>query len=59
MVVEDPDIFLFEFNVLCRGYDYISDAQKLKLFPATLKGAALRWFMRLGAGTIQTWNDMR
>ena len=59
MAVEDSDTFLFEFDVLCRGYDYTLDAQKLKLFPATLKGGALRWFMRLGAGTIQTWNDMR
>ena len=23
---EAPDTFLFEFNVLCRSYDYISDA---------------------------------
>ena len=59
MAVEDPVTFFFEFDVLCRGYDYTSDAQKLKLFPATLKGAALRSFMRLGAGTIRTWNDMR
>lgn len=45
MTVEDPNTFLFEFDVLCRSYDYTSDAQKLKLFPATLKGVALRWFM--------------
>ena len=38
---EDPDAFLFEFDVLCRGYDYTTNAQKLKLFPYTLKGAAL------------------
>jgi len=42
MTVEDPNTFLFEFDVLCRSYDYISDDQKMKLFPATLKGAALR-----------------
>jgi hypothetical protein len=34
---EDLDTFLFEFDVLCRSYDYVSDAQKLKLFPTTLK----------------------
>ena len=22
---EDPDAFLFEFDVLCRGYDYTTD----------------------------------
>ena len=41
------DAFLFEFDVLCRSYDYSSNAQKLKLFPTTLKDAALRWFMGL------------
>lgn len=30
---EDPNIFLFEFDVLYRSYDYVKDAQKLKLFP--------------------------
>lgn len=59
MVVEDPDTFLFEFDVLCRSYDYTLDAQKLKLFPATLKGASLRWFMGLGSSTIRTWNRMK
>jgi len=44
---EDLDAFLFEFNVLCRGYDYTTDPQKLKLFPSTLKGATLQWFMGL------------
>jgi len=42
---EDHDTFLFEFNVVCRGYDYVSYAQKMKRFPATLKGTSLRWFM--------------
>lgn len=53
---ENPDAFLFEFNVLCRGYDYTTDPQKLKLFPSTLNGAALRWFMVLGEGTINDWD---
>jgi len=48
MVTEDPDSFLFEFDVLCRGYDYTTNPQNLKLFPSTLKGEALRWFMGLG-----------
>jgi len=29
---------LFEFDIVCRGYDYITDAQKLKIFLATLAG---------------------
>ena len=56
---KDPNTFLFEFDVSCRSYDYVSDAQKLKLFPATSKGAALPWFMGLGGQTILTWDDMK
>ena len=56
---EDPDEFLFEFDILCRSYDYVTNAQKLKLFPATLKGNALRWFMSLGSQVITTWEQMK
>ena len=56
---EDPETFLFEFEVLCRTYDYLQDAQKLKLFPSTLKGAALKWFMSLITRSIRSWNDMK
>jgi len=56
---EDPDAFLFEFDVLCRGYDYTTDPQKLKLFPSTLKGTSLRWFMGLGGGVINNWDQMK
>ena len=56
---EDPETFLFEFEVLCRTYDYLQDAQKLKLFPSTLKGAALKWFMSLINSSIRTWKDMK
>jgi len=59
MTIEDPNTFLFEFDVFCRSYDYVSDAHKLKLFPATLKGATLRWFMGLGSDSIRTWSDMK
>ena len=59
LISEDPDAFLFEFDVLCRGYDYTSELQKLKLFPSTLKGAGLCWFMGLGGGTINSWDQMK
>ena len=59
MSTEDPDAFLFEFGILCRSYTYINDAQKLKLFPATLKDVALRWFMGLGEYTIRAWEQMK
>lgn len=35
---------MFEFEVLCMTYDYLEDSQKLKLFPSTVKGVALKWF---------------
>ena len=56
---EDPNTFLFEFDILCRGYNYLQDAHKLKLFPATLKDSALGWFMGLGKSTIKTLDDMK
>ena len=56
---EDPNEFLFEFNILRLSYDYISSEQKLKLFPATLKGNALQWFMSLGGETVTTWDQMK
>ena len=56
---EDPETFLFEFEVLCRTYDYLEDSQKLKLFPSTLKGDSLKWFMGLVTQPIRTWNDMK
>jgi hypothetical protein len=47
MVIEDTCSFLFEFDNLCRSYNYMDDAQKLKSFPTTLKYSTLRWFMGL------------
>jgi hypothetical protein len=44
---------------LCRSYNYLQDAHKLKLFPATLKDSALRWFMGLGETSIRSWEDMK
>jgi hypothetical protein len=59
LTTEDPDSFMFEFDIVCRTYGYTSDAQKLRLFPATLKGYALKWFMGLGEATIVYWEDMK
>lgn len=55
---EYPDTFLFEFDVLCRSYDYVSKSQKLFFFPATLKYVALRCFMGLGRENILTSDHM-
>ena len=59
MSFEDPDTFLFEFYIVYRGYDYIVDAQKLKIFPTTLKGKTLQCLMRLGGKTISSWDAMK
>jgi hypothetical protein len=56
---EDPYEFLFEFDILCRSYDYTTTMHKLKLFPGTLKGNALIWFMSLEGENISTWGQMR
>ncbi len=56
---EDPETFLFEFEVLCRSYDYLLDTQKLKLFPTTLKDAKLKWFMGLWVHSIRTREEMK
>ena len=37
---KDLDEFLFEFEILCRSYDYTTNAQKLKHFHSTLKDNA-------------------
>jgi hypothetical protein len=59
LVSEYLDTFLFEFDIVCQGYDYTMEAQKLKKFPSTLKGTTLQWFMGLGGSNISTWDDMR
>lgn len=56
---EDPDNFLFEFEVVCRTYDYLIYAQKLNLFPSTLKDSTLRWFMSLQANSVVSWEKMK
>jgi hypothetical protein len=56
---EDLDTFRFEFDILCRSYNYVQDAHKLKLFPATLKDFALRWFTGLGESSIRSWESMK
>ena len=37
----------------------MNHAQKLKLFPATLKDSALKWFMSLGVHSITTRGQMK
>lgn len=40
-------VFWSTSTSVCRSYDYTSDANKLKLFPSTLMGVVIWWFMVL------------
>jgi hypothetical protein len=53
--IEDLDVFLLEFDILYRSYDYLTNTQKLNLFPTTLKGASLLWFMGFRGDNNSTW----
>ena len=54
MRIEDLETFLFEFEILCRPYGYLSHTQKLRFFLATLKDKSLKWFMSLGTNSIRS-----
>jgi len=58
-IIEDLDAFLFEFDILCKSYNYVDDAKKLKLFTSTLKYYALIWFMGLPEYSIGSWEDIK
>lgn len=59
MSTKDPDSFMFEFDILCRTYGYTDDTHKLRIFLATLKAAALKWFMGLREHSITSWDEMK
>ena len=59
MSTKDLDLCLFEFDILRRRYNYSDDAQKIKIFLATMKDSTLRWFMSLGENTILSWDQMK
>ena len=50
---KDLETFLFEFEILCKSYGYLSHTQKLRFFPATLKDRALKVFMSVGTNSIR------
>ena len=41
LATEDLDTFLFEFDIICRSFNYNIDAHKLNFFPTKLKDSAL------------------
>ena len=46
---EDPDTFLFKFDILCRSYNYLQDAHKLKNISRYTK----RFFLEMVHGIRQ------
>jgi hypothetical protein len=47
--IEDPDTFLFEFEVLCHTYEYKNNAQKLRLVSLNFEGC----FFKMVYGTAR------
>jgi len=45
LIIEDIDTFVFEFEFVCRTYDYTLDTQTLNLFHSTLKESSLSFFL--------------
>ena len=56
---DDPETFIFDFEVLCRSYDSFLDTQNLILLPTTLKDAESKWFMGLGAHSIRACEETK
>jgi len=56
---EDSEMFLFEFEIICRSYGYSLHIKNLNLFPSTLKDRSLKLFISLGTNSIRTWDDMK
>ena len=55
LTTKDPNTFLFEFEVVYRTYDYVLNAQKLKIFPSIFKDSSFMWFMSLKGNSIKSW----
>ena len=55
---KDPTDHLGVYSPWSRTYGY-SDAIKCRLFDTTLAGEARRWWYRLPADSITSWNDLR
>jgi len=56
---EDPNTFLFEFEVVCQTYDHLVYVQNLKPFPSTLKDSSLGWFMNLEDNSVVSLEKMK
>lgn len=59
LTTKHPDTFMFEFCLVCRMYDYITDEKNLNLFPSTINDVSLRWFMSLEGDNITSRDKVK
>ena len=56
---EDPNVHINRFNTVAQANNQATDANKLRVFPATLDGYASDWYAKFPVGHFATWDDVR
>ncbi|KAL3682838.1 hypothetical protein R1sor_000860 [Riccia sorocarpa] len=56
---EDPDAFIEEFEQTARANREAHNDDKLRIFPALLKGRGSRWVVALDPADLATWNTLK
>src|ERR1700738_3143687 len=56
---KDPDTYIQEYVNICHANQEGTDAEKLRLFPVTLKKKALEWYTQFPANHFMNWNDLK
>ena len=56
---EDLDVHVNRFNTVAQANNQAADADKLRVFPATLNGYASDWYAQFLAGHFITWDELR
>ena len=55
---EDPDVHINRFNTVAQANNQAADADKLRVFPATLDGYASDWYAQSCVGHFTTWDEL-
>jgi hypothetical protein len=56
---EDPDTYIQKYVNICHANQEGTNAEKLRLFPVTLKKNALEWYTQFPANHFLDWNDLK